>query len=70
MMLVLHAVARDNKIDVEPEEIDSTLNELVQSVMTRGEGAPNLDLARMRANIQSRLLNEKTLTYLEQRCAQ
>jgi len=68
MMLVLHAVARDHKIAVEPEEVDGTLNELVQSVMLRGEGTPNIDLDRMRSNIQSRLLNEKTLTYLEQIC--
>ena len=68
MMLVLHAVARDHKIAVEPEEVDGTLNELVQSVMLRGEGTPNIDLDRMRSNIQSRLLNEKTLAYLEQIC--
>src|SRR3989344_1495889 len=68
MMLVLHAVARDHKIAVEPEEVDGTLNELVQSVMLRGEGTPNIDLDRMRSNIQSRLLNENALASLEQIC--
>ncbi len=69
MALVLHAIARDNKIEITREETDQALESLIQSAMLRDGGAtPNLDLERMRTSIQSRLLNEKTFQLLEKNC--
>ncbi len=77
MALVLHAVARENNIEISREETDEALESLIQSTMLRnpdglsgaGGGAnPNLDMERMRSSIQSRLLNEKTFQFLEKTC--
>ncbi len=70
MALILHAVAREREISVEPEEVTQALEALVQSTMIR-EGGQNLDfdMERMRASIRSRLLNERTLEFLERTCA-
>ncbi|MEK9158012.1 MAG: trigger factor [Patescibacteria group bacterium] len=69
MALVLHTLAKENKIEVTPEETDEALEELVQATMLRDGGAsPNIDMNRMRSAIQSRLLNEKTFSFLEKAC--
>jgi len=69
MALVLHAVARENNIEITREETDEALESLIQSAMLRDGGAsPNLDMERMRVSIQSRLMNEKTFQFLEKTC--
>jgi trigger factor len=69
MALILHAIARENNIEVTNEETDEALESLVQSTMLRNGGAsPNLDMERMRSSIQSRLLSEKTFQFLEKTC--
>ena len=69
MALVLHALARENKIEITREETDEALESLIQSTMLRNGGAtPNLDMERMRSSIQSRLLNEKVFKLLESAC--
>lgn len=69
MALILHTIARENKIDIAAEEIDEALESLIQSTMLRNGGEnPNLDMERMRSSIQSRLLNEKTFQFLEKTC--
>jgi len=66
MAIILHAIARENNIEVTREEADEALESLIQSTMLRDGGAnPNLDLERMRSSVQSRLLNEKIFQYLE-----
>ena len=71
MALVLHAIAKQNSIEVTPEETDEALESLIQTTMLRTGGAsPNLDMDRMRASIQSRLLNEKTFEFLEKACVE
>ncbi len=70
MSLVLHAVAREHDVTVAPEEVNAALESLIQSTMTGSSQAvpPNLDIEALRHNIESRLLTEKTLQYLEQTC--
>ena len=69
MVVVLHAVARENNIEITKEETDEALESLVQSTMLRNGGAnPNPDMERMRSSIQSRLLSEKTFQFLEKIC--
>ena len=69
MALILHALARENNIEITREETDEALESLVQSTMLRSPGTnPNFDMERMRSSIQSRLLSEKTLQFLEKTC--
>ncbi len=69
MALILHAVARQNNIEVTKEETDAALESLIQSTMLRdGATKPNLDMDRMRTSIQSRLFNEKVFQFLEATC--
>ena len=69
MALILHALARENNIEITREETDQALESLVQSTMLRSPGTnPNFDMERMRSSIQSRLLSEKTLQFLEKTC--
>jgi trigger factor len=71
MALVLHAIARENNLTITPEETDEALESVVQSTMLQSGGAsPNLDMARMRTAIASRLLNEKTFQFLEKTCVE
>ncbi len=67
MALILHALAREYDIKVTPEETNEALESLVQSTMLR-EGTSNVDMDRMRAAIQSRLLNENVFRFLEKSC--
>lgn len=67
MALILHALAREYDIKVTPEETNEALESLVQSTMLR-EGTSNVDMDRMRAAIQSRLLNENVFRFLEKTC--
>lgn len=69
MALVLHSLAKENNIEVSREEVDQALEELIQTTMLRDGGAnPNIDMNRMRSAIQSRLMNEKTFSFLEKTC--
>lgn len=70
MSLVLHALARDNDIKISDEELNTALESLVHStVQNSTEGLPpNLDVDALRRNLESRLLTEKTLQYLESKC--
>jgi len=70
MSLVLHALAREQDIQVAPDEVNAALESLVQSAVTNQNGAipENLDVDALRRNLESRLLTEKTLQYLERTC--
>ena len=70
LALISHAVARDNDITVTKEETDEALESLIQTAMLREGSSPsNLNIERLRSTIQSRLLNEKVLEFLERVCA-
>ncbi|MBX4189821.1 trigger factor [Candidatus Parcubacteria bacterium] len=67
--LTIRTIAKDNNIEVTPEEVDEALNGLVQSVMVRdATAAGKLDIDRMRSQIASSLQRDKTLDYLEKIC--
>jgi len=69
MTLVLHALARVGDIQVPPEEVSAALESLVQSALTtEGQVPNNLDVESLRRSLESRLLTEKTLQYLERTC--
>ena len=69
-MLIIHKIAREKNISAEPEEIDPTLNEMVQATILR-EGMPKdgLDTEKMRTAIATRIINEKTVQFLEDHCS-
>src|SRR3989344_2529482 len=69
MTLVLHALARVGDIQVPPEEVSAALESLVQAALTtEGQVPNNLDVESLRRSLESRLLTEKTLQYLERTC--
>lgn len=68
MALILRKVAKDNNILVLPEELNDSLESLVQSAMLRGENSPEIDLNRTRSSLEARMLNEKTFEFLEKTC--
>ncbi len=70
MSLVMHALARQENITVAPEEVNAAMESLIQSTMTGADQAvpANLNIEALRQNIESRLMTEKTLQYLEQTC--
>ncbi len=67
MSLVLHAIARKQNISVAPEETNEALQAVLHSTVSP-DGIMNLDADRIRQNIESRLLNEKTFEYIEKIC--
>ncbi len=68
-ILVIHKIARDKKISAEPEEIEPALNEMAQALILRGS-APGggLEMDKLRDTIATRIINEKTLQFLEDHC--
>jgi len=70
IVMVLHKIAKDNKISVSREEVDETLSATVQSMIMKGEtDKSNLDVEGLRDNISSRITNEKVLDFLERTCS-
>ncbi|OGN28300.1 MAG: trigger factor [Candidatus Yanofskybacteria bacterium RIFCSPLOWO2_01_FULL_49_17] len=71
MSLSLHALAHEKDIKVAPEEVDAALEALVKSAVAGtpdGTIPSDLDLDVLRRDLESRLLTEKTLQYLEHIC--
>lgn len=68
MAIAVHTIARKYNISLDPKEIDTALESLMQAALAQGENQQNLDIDSMRSNIESRLLNEKTFEYLEKNC--
>ncbi len=70
IVMVLHKIAKDNKISASHEEVDETLSTTVQSMIMKGEAdKSNLDVEGLRDNISSRITNEKVLDFLEKTCS-
>lgn len=70
IVMILHRIARDNKISVSHEEVDETLSTTVQSMIMKGEvDKTNLDMDSLRDNISSRIVNERVLDFLEKKCS-
>lgn len=63
--LVLEAVAKDEDIQVESEEIESEMNKTVQYYKNVNEAEKKLDLTRLYTAVREQLVNRKALEYLE-----
>ena len=69
-IMILHKIAKDNKIYASHEEVDEALNIAVQSMLIRGEADKNsLNVDVIRDNISSRIINEKVLDFLGKTCS-
>ena len=70
IVMVLHKIAKDNKISASHEEVDEALSATVQSMIMKGEAdKSNLDVEGLRDNISSRITNEKVFDFLERICS-
>ncbi|MBI2674346.1 MAG: trigger factor [Candidatus Yanofskybacteria bacterium] len=68
--LVLRKLAKDRNIEVSPEEVEMMTGQVVQSAIAKGEaGQADIDPVKIRESIESRIVNEKALEYIESRCA-
>jgi len=71
LILALHKIAREHNITVMPEEVDQASGELIQTLVGRGEASlEQIDMNAVRRNVQDRLLNDKTLEFIERTCIQ
>lgn len=70
IVMILHKIAKDNKISASQKEVDETLSTTVQSMIMKGEvDKTNLDLDGLRDNISGHITNEKVLDFLEKTCS-
>lgn len=68
--LILRKLAKKLKIEASQEEIEEMAGQVIQTAMTRSEtGSSDIDPAKIKENIESRIVNEKTLKYIESHCA-
>lgn len=68
--LVLRKLAKDHKIEASQEEIEAMASQVVQSAIASGEAIQaDIDPVKMKENIESRIVNEKALEYIESHCA-
>ena len=64
--LILHTIAKENNISVTPEETQEAVGAILQTAIAKGQAG--LDPERLRQNVESRLLNEKTFEFVEKMC--
>ena len=70
IVMILHKIAKDNKISASQEEVEETLATTVQSMVTKGEvDKMSLDVESLRNNISSRILNDRVFDFLEKTCS-
>ena len=68
--LILRKIAKEQNIKVSQEEIEETAGQVVQSAIARGEiEQTDIDPVKIKENVASRILNEKTLGFIESQCA-
>lgn len=66
IFLILHKAAKDRNITASREEVDQELNTVVQSILMRGGTLQeNMDVERLKEDISTKIINEKTLSSLE-----
>ncbi|HAU07593.1 MAG: trigger factor [Candidatus Yanofskybacteria bacterium RIFOXYD1_FULL_44_17] len=66
IVLVLHKIARTNNIVVDDAELEQVLGQTMQSIASGGVDRKNIDSLAVKKNIRDRMMNEKTLTFLEE----
>jgi len=68
--LILRKLAKDRNIEASQEEVEEAVGQAVQSAIARGEvGQADIDPVKIKENVESRIVNEKALEYLESQCA-
>lgn len=68
--LVLRRLARNLKIEASQDEVDEAAEQLIQTAITRdGVSQNDIDVAKVKESLVVRIVNEKTLDYLESHCA-
>jgi len=68
--LVLRRLAKDRNIGASQEEIQELAGQAVQSAIASGEATPaDIDPIKIKESIELRIVNEKTLEYIESKCA-
>jgi len=67
--LVLRRVIKDQNIMASQEEVQELVGQVVQAAIARGEsGQTDIDPAKIREEIASKIVNEKALEYIESKC--
>jgi len=67
--LILRKLAKDRNIKATQEEIEEITGQVVQSAIAKGEvGQADIYLAKIKENLESKIVNEKTLEYIESKC--
>lgn len=68
--LVLRRLAKDLKIEASQVEIEEMAGQVIQSAIANGETTPaDIDPIKIKESIESRIVNEKALEYIESHCS-
>lgn len=63
--LILQKLAADQEIEVTSEAIEAEMNKIFQHYKNQEQIEKNIDMGRLYTSVRGRLVNEKTLEYLE-----
>lgn len=63
--LVLQKIAAEQDIEVTSEAIEAEMNKIFQHYKSEQQIEKNIDMSRLYTSVRGRLINEKTLEYLE-----
>jgi trigger factor len=63
--LILQKLAADQEIEVTSEAIEAEMNKIFQHYKSQEQIEKNIDMGRLYTSVRGRLVNEKTLEYLE-----
>ena len=68
--LIVQRIAKDQKFSAPEAEIEELVSQTVQALVSREGMEPNnLDLSKLREDAAARILNAKTMDYLEMSCS-
>lgn len=68
--LILRKLAKEINIEASQEEVQALAGQVFQSAMTGGTSQEtDIDPAKIKENVASKIVNEKVLEYIESRCA-
>ena len=68
--LILRKLSKDLKIEASQTEVDEMVGQIVQSAIAKGYfNQDNIDIVKIRENVESRIVNEKALEHIERNCA-
>lgn len=67
--LIVREIAKKNRISVTEQDVEAVLAEAIQAAISNGQAEiPDVDIARMRKAITERMMNERTLDFIEGVC--